>query len=75
MSKEIIFKVSKPESEMEIQSFKKFRNDLKGLLGKGKLKVVEKYRDFTFTITDCTPDENQKVSVFVKETNTVEFMP
>ncbi|MGZ3899738.1 MAG: hypothetical protein ACXVNM_08190 [Bacteroidia bacterium] len=75
MNKEIIIKVSKPESEVEIQSFKQFRTDLKGLLNKGKIKVVEKFRDFTFTITEATTEEEQKVAAFVKENKTVEFMP
>ncbi|MBA3665602.1 MAG: hypothetical protein H0W61_15555 [Bacteroidetes bacterium] len=75
MNKEIVIKVSKPESEIENQSFKQFRADLKALLSKGKIKVVEKYRDFTFTITECTTDEEQKVANFVKENKTVEFMP
>ncbi len=74
MNKEIIIKVGKPESESEIAYFKQFRNDLKVLIKKGKVKVVEKFRDFTFTITDATKEEEQKVAVFIKETKTVEFM-
>jgi len=74
MSKEIVIKVGKPETESEIQYFKQFRIDLKVLLTKGKMKVVEKFRDFTFTITECTKDEEQKIAVFVKENKTVEFM-
>ncbi len=74
MNKEIVIKVGKPETDMEIKCFKQFRLDLKVLLTKGKMKVVEKFRDFTFTITECTKDEEQKIAVFVKETTTVEFM-
>ncbi len=74
MSKEIIIKVGKPESEAEIQYFKQFRIELKVLIKKGKIKVVEKFKDFTFTITDATKEEEQKVAVFIKETKTVEFM-
>ncbi|MCW3077682.1 MAG: hypothetical protein JWO32_2291 [Bacteroidetes bacterium] len=74
MNKEIIIKVSKPEGDTEIQSFKQFRTDLKALLKGGKIKVVEKFRDFTFTITECTTDEEQRVATFVKENKTVEFM-
>ena len=74
MSNEIIIKVIKPESDTEIQCFKKFRLDLKTLIKKGKVKVVEKYRDFTFTISDPSKEEEQKVSVFIKENKTVEFM-
>ncbi len=74
MSKEIVIKVGKPETDIEIQSFKQFRLDLKVLLKKGKIKVVEKFRDFTFTLSECTIEEEQKVSVFIKENKTVEFM-
>jgi hypothetical protein len=74
MSKEIVIKVGKPESPVEIQCFKQFRLDLKVILTKGKMKVVEKFKDFTFTITEFTKDEEQKIAVFVKETKTVEFM-
>jgi hypothetical protein len=74
MSKEIVIKVSKPESDAEIKDFKQFRLDLKVLLQKGKIKVVEKFRDFTFTISEYTTEEEQKVAVFIKENKTVEFM-
>lgn len=74
MSKEIIIKVIKPESDTEIQYFKKFRLDLKVLIKKGKIKVVEKFRDFTFTITDASKEEEQQVANFIKENKTVEFM-
>ena len=72
--KEIVIKVSKPESEAEIQNFKEFRASLKVLIKKGKIKVVEKFQNFTFTITDPTKEEEQKIAVILKETKTVEFV-
>lgn len=75
MDNEIIIKVGKPESDQEIQSFKTFRTELKELLKTGKIKVVEKFRDFTFTLSNCTTDEKQKVSSFIKENKTMEFIP
>ena len=74
MSKEIVIKVGKPETENEIQDFKQFRTKLKVLLSKGKIKVVEKYRDFTFTISESTKEEEQKIAAFLKESKRVEFI-
>ncbi len=74
MSKEIIIKVSKPETENEIQDFKQFRAELKVLLTKGKIKVEEKFRDFTFTISESTKEEEQKIAAFIKESKKVEFV-
>ena len=75
MSREIVIKVGKPETENEIQDFKQFRTELKDLLSKGKIKVVEKYRDFTFTIIDSTVEEQQKIALFLKQKKTLEFIP
>lgn len=63
------FNIEKPETEAEIQSFKTFRLELKALLKKGKLKVVEKFKVFSFIIMDYTAEEKNLVSAFLKKEN------
>jgi hypothetical protein len=67
MGPEITFKVDKPSTEQEIKNFKLLKADLKVLLKKGKLKVVEKYANFTFSITDYTADEQKKINEILKK--------
>ena len=76
MSREVIFKLGKPETNQEFKDLKQFKIDLKTLLKakRGRIKVAEKFRDFTFTIPDCTPAEEQIISVFLKENKTVELL-
>lgn len=69
MEAEITFNIEKPETEAEIQSFKTFRIELKALLKKGKLKVVEKFKVFSFIIIDFTPEEKNLVAAFIKKEN------
>jgi hypothetical protein len=67
MEAEITFNIEKPETAEEIQSFKTFRLELKALLKKGKLKVVEKFRVFSFIIVDYTTEEKNSVAAFLKK--------
>ena len=69
MEAEITFNLEKPETAEEIQNFKAFRIELKALLKKGKLKVVEKFKVFSFIIIDYTPDEKNLVAAFLKKEN------
>ena len=69
MEAEITFNLEKPETAEEIQKFKAFRLELKGLLKKGKLKVVEKFRVFSFIIIDYTTEKKNLVAAFLKKEN------
>ena len=73
MTGEIIFKNSKPDNTEEILHFRQFKLELKNLLkeGKSKTRVVEKFKDFTFTVSDYSSGEKQKIAVFLKETKIV----
>lgn len=76
MEAEITFNVEKPESAEEIQNFKAFRLELKALLKKGKLKVVEKFKVFSFIIVDYTTEEKTLVAAFLKKENLqLEILP
>lgn len=73
---EAIFKLEKPETKEEFRDFKQFRTGIKALLKfeKGRLKVIEKFDDFTFKVFDCTREEEEKIAVFLKETKTVRIL-
>lgn len=66
MDGEIIFNIEKPSTKSEIEEFKNFRREVKSLLKKGKLKVVEKFSVFAFVITNYTSEEENKVTSFFK---------
>ncbi len=67
MEREITFNIEKPYTEKEIADFKTFRIELKSLIKKGKLKVVEKFKVFAFIITDFTVEEKASVTAFLKK--------
>ena len=69
MEAEITFNLEKPDTAEEIQNFKAFRIELKSLLKKGKLKVVEKFKVFSFIIVDYTTEEKNSVAAFLKKAN------
>jgi len=71
MGEEITFNyiVEKPFTEKELQDFKKFRTEFKSLLKIGKLKVVEKYKVFTFIVSGYTMDEKNRIKSFLKKEN------
>ena len=69
MEAEITFNIEKPDTAEEIQNFKAFRLELKSLLKKGKLKVVEKFKVFSFIIVDYTAEEKNLVASFLKKAN------
>ena len=71
MSNEIIIKVEKPETKEQILEFKEFKLELKSILKKGKMKTVEKFRDFTVTISETSSDEQKRVAGYLKENNRV----
>lgn len=76
MEAEIIFNIEKPDTAEEIQNFKAFRLELKSLLKKGKLKVVEKFKVFSFIIVDYTTEEKNLVTDFLKKADPqVEMVP
>lgn len=66
---EITFNIEKPYTEKEIQDFKEFRIGVKSLLKKGKLKVVERFKVFSFIIVDYTSDEKNDVTTFLNNEN------
>ena len=68
---EIIIKVEKPETKEQILGFKEFKLELKSFLKKGKMKTVEKFQDFTVTISESSIDEQQRVAGYLKENNKV----
>ena len=71
MGPEIIFKIEKPETQEEIVDFKLLKLELKSVLKKGKLKVVEKFAVFAFIITDYTSDEQKKIAALFKQRATI----
>ena len=73
MAKEIIFKLGKPETNQEFLDFKQFVNDLKVFLKpkRGRVKFDEKVKDFTFRVLDRTTEEEERITVFLKENKTV----
>ena len=73
MAKEIIFKLGKPETNQEFLDFKQFVNDLKVFLKpkRGRVKFDEKLKNFTFRILDCTLEEEERITVFLKENERV----
>ncbi len=76
MEAEITFNIEKPDTAEEIQNFKAFRLELKSLLKKGKLKVVEKFKVFSFIIIDSTVEEKNLVAAFLKKADQqVEMVP
>ena len=76
MGKDIIFKLGKPGTKEEVQNLKQFRVNLKAFLNakRGKIKVIEKFKDYTVTIYDCAPHEEQRIAIFLKENKTVEVL-
>ncbi|MBA3681155.1 MAG: hypothetical protein H0W73_08320 [Bacteroidetes bacterium] len=71
--KEFVFKTNKPETKIEAVHFRKFKVDIKTLLkeGNSKIKVLEKFRDYAFFISDHTPEEEEKLIIFIKDNKTV----
>jgi hypothetical protein len=67
MGTEIVFNIEKPVTEKELQDFRLFKKEIKLLLKKGKLRVVEKFKDFAFVIINCSTDEKNNISTFLKK--------
>jgi len=67
MGREMTFKVEKPYTEQELKEFKQFRLEVKALLKKGKLKVVEKFSVFAFILSECTEEEITSVNALLKK--------
>lgn len=67
MGEEIIFNIEKPQTKQELEDFRLFKKDIKALLKKGKLKVIERYSDFAFIIISYNSDENKIISQFLKK--------
>jgi hypothetical protein len=73
MMNEMKFNLEKPDDEKGIEDFKIFKAEIKTLLTKGKLKIVEKFRVFAFIITDPSPEERKNVTTLLKKREIVEI--
>lgn len=69
MMNEMKFNLEKPEDAQGTEDFKTLKTEIKALLTKGKLKVVEKFRVFAFIITDPSPEERKSVTAHLKSKN------
>jgi hypothetical protein len=69
MGPEITFNIEKPATAEELKEFKDLKINIKALLKKGSLRVVEKYAVFSFIIKDYTSDEKIRIAALIEKGN------